>query len=156
MAEDNFEAVDPLAQVSKEGALVLFDEEPDILPQDTDEIPVAGLDGGLEDKNEDRRFDEADDVFETDPLDKTHDPVRLYLREMGSVKLLNREGEIGIARRIERGQRKVRRTLSRCPVVIQELVRLGAEVHSRNAGSAGRSADQRPRDGSGRRRRGDQ
>ena len=137
MAEDNFEAVDPLAQVSKEGALVLFDDEPDILPQDTDEIVVeAGLPGtgaafdGIDGKSDDRRFDESDDVFDTDPLDKTHDPVRLYLREMGSVKLLNREGEIGIARRIERGQKKVRRTLSRCPVVIQELIRLGGEIHS--------------------------
>lgn len=130
MAEDNFEAVDPLAQVSKDGALALFDDEPDLLPQDTDEVPVdnslliSGLDG-IEGKGED-----AEDVFDTDPLDKTHDPVRLYLREMGSVKLLNREGEIGIARRIERGQRKVRRTLSRCPVVIHELIRMGNDIQT--------------------------
>jgi RNA polymerase primary sigma factor len=131
VAEDNFEAVDPLAQVSKETGLALFDE-PDLLAHDTDEIPVDGalLDEKPEDKGEYRRFDESDDVFDVDPLDKTHDPVRLYLREMGSVKLLNREGEIGIARRIERGQKKVRRTLSRCPVVIQELVRLGEEVRA--------------------------
>src|ERR1700733_1045184 len=133
VAEDNFEAVDPLAQVSKEGALALFQEgpdldEPDVLPQETDEVSAdTAL---LEDKGEDRRFDEAEDVFDTDPLDKTHDPVRLYLREMGSVKLLNREGEIGIARRIERGQKKVRRTLSRCPVVIQELIRMGTEINT--------------------------
>jgi len=131
VAEDNFEAVDPLAQVSKEGALALFHDgtdldESDILPQDSDEVSSDIV--LLEDKNEDRRFDDTEDVFDTDPLDKTHDPVRLYLREMGSVKLLNREGEIGIARRIERGQKKVRRTLSRCPVVIQELIRLGAEI----------------------------
>ncbi len=131
MAEDNFEAVDPLAQVSKDGALALFDDEPDLLPQDTDEVSVdnnnlliSSLDGV------DGKGDEADDVFDTDPLDKTHDPVRLYLREMGSVKLLNREGEIGIARRIERGQRKVRRTLSRCPVVINELVRMGNDIQT--------------------------
>src|SRR5262249_20455607 len=122
--------VDPLAQVSKEGALALFDDEPDLIPQDTDEVPVdnplliSGLDGI------DGKVDEAEDVFETDPLDKTHDPVRLYLREMGSVKLLNREGEIGIARRIERGQRKVRRTLSRCPVVINELARMGNDIQT--------------------------
>jgi RNA polymerase primary sigma factor len=131
VAEDNFEAVDPLAQVSKEGALALLQDgpdldEPDILPQETDEVSVDTV--LLDDKNEDRRFDDAEDVFETDPLDKTHDPVRLYLREMGSVKLLNREGEIGIARRIESGQKKVRRTLSRCPVVIHELIRLGNEI----------------------------
>ncbi|HXE63570.1 MAG TPA: RNA polymerase sigma factor RpoD [Bryobacteraceae bacterium] len=130
MAEDNFEAVDPLAQVSKDGALALFDDEPDLLPQDTDEVAgdgnllIAGLDGV------DGKGDDADDVFDTDPLDKTHDPVRLYLREMGSVKLLNREGEIGIARRIERGQRKARRTLSRCPVVINELIRMGNDIQT--------------------------
>src|SRR5580704_765229 len=78
VAEDNFEAVDPLAQVSKEGALALFDDEPDILPQDTDDVAGAGLDGvgtgldtglepGIDDKSDDRRFDESDDVFETDP-----------------------------------------------------------------------------------------
>jgi RNA polymerase primary sigma factor len=128
VAEDNFEAVDPLAQVSKEGALALFDDEPDLLPQDSEEVSadghllISGFDGI------DIKGEEADDVFETDPLDKTHDPVRLYLREMGSVKLLNREGEIGIARRIERGQRKVRRTLSRCPVVIRELIRMGSDI----------------------------
>ena len=54
--------------------------------------------------------------------------MRLYLREMGSVPLLNRDGEIGIARRIERGQNKVRRILSRCPVVIQEMVQLGENL----------------------------
>lgn len=130
MSEDNFESVDPLAQVSKERTLAIFDEEPEILPQESDEAVLdAGLiDDKLDEKSDDRRFDESEDVFETDPFDKTHDPVRLYLREMGSVKLLNREGEIGIARRIERGQAKVRRTLSRCPVVIQELVHMGAEI----------------------------
>ena len=128
MAEDNFEAVDPLAQVSKEGALALFDDDLETLAQETDEVSA---DSPLQDdKQEDRRFDESEDVFETDPFDKTHDPVRLYLREMGSVPLLNREGEIEIARRIERGQIKVRRTLSRCPVVIQELVRIGAELQA--------------------------
>jgi RNA polymerase primary sigma factor len=135
VAEDNFEAVDPLAQVSKEGALALFDDEPDLLPQDTDDVSadssllISGFDG-VDGKGDDRRYDDSEDVFETDALDKTHDPVRLYLREMGSVKLLNREGEIGIARRIERGQHRVRRTLSRCPVVIQELIRMGSDIQT--------------------------
>jgi RNA polymerase primary sigma factor len=133
VAEDNFEAVDPLAQVSKAGALALFETDLDSLTQENEESPVeTGLpdDKQLDYKTEDRRFDESEDVFDADPLDKTHDPVRLYLREMGSVRLLNREGEIEIARRIERGQIKVRRTLSRCPVVIQELVRFGAELRA--------------------------
>ena len=56
--------------------------------------------------------------------------MRLYLREMGSVPLLDREGEIEIARRIERGQMKTRRTLSRCPIIVQAIVRLGDQVSS--------------------------
>ncbi len=80
---------------------------------------------------EERPEEKADDDFiEVESLDKTHDPVRLYLREMGSVPLLNRDGEIDIARRIERGQTKTRRILSRCPVIIQEMVRLGEDVRS--------------------------
>ena len=52
----------------------------------------------------------------------------MYLREMGVVPLLTREGEVSIAKRIERGQSNVRKALSRSPIVIQELVRLGKEV----------------------------
>ena len=60
--------------------------------------------------------------------DPTQDPVWMYLREMGIVPLLTREGEVSIAKRIERGQSNVRKALSRSPIVIQELVRLGKEV----------------------------
>jgi RNA polymerase primary sigma factor len=108
----------------------LFDSE--TIPQEVEELP---LDTPLviedrEEKSDDRRFEDADELIEIEPLDKTHDPVRLYLREMGSVPLLNREGEIGIARRIERGQNRTRRILSRCPVIIQEIVQMGEEVRS--------------------------
>ncbi len=132
VAEDKFEAVDALALVSREAGLGLYDDGHDILPQDADEVTESALavDGALDDKGADRQNDDGEDVLDVDPLDKTHDPVRLYLREMGSVKLLNREGEIGIARRIERGQKKVRRILSRCPVVIQELVHMGSEIQA--------------------------
>ena len=94
---------------------------------------------------EDRRLEEEadEDFIEIESLDKTHDPVRLYLREMGSVPLLNREGEIGIARRIERGQTKTRRILSRCPVIIQEMVRLGEDVRCGRCRGARHSAVQR-------------
>ena len=130
MAEDNFEAVDPLARVNRAQGLTLFDSE--TIPQEVEELP---LDGPLviedrEEKSEDRRFEDSDELIEIESLDKTHDPVRLYLREMGAVPLLNREGEIGIARRIERGQTRTRRVLSRCPAIIQEIVQLGEEVRS--------------------------
>jgi RNA polymerase primary sigma factor len=68
---------------------------------------------------------EAIAVEEEDLLGKTNDPVKLYLREMGSVSLLSREGEVQIAKRIERGQTKVAQVVLSCPVTIHEVVRLG-------------------------------
>ena len=56
-------------------------------------------------------------------LDKTNDPVRLYLREMGVVPLLTREGEVAIAKRIERGKIRMQKAISRSPVAITELLR---------------------------------
>ncbi len=64
-------------------------------------------------------------------LDKTNDPVRMYLREMGIVPLLTREGEVAIAKRIERGQLSVRKVLSRSPIVVHELARLGVAIEDR-------------------------
>jgi RNA polymerase primary sigma factor len=57
-----------------------------------------------------------------------NDPVRMYLREMGSVPLLNREGEIELSRRIERGQRMARKALTRSPLIIQEVLQLAEEL----------------------------
>src|SRR5438128_12555373 len=61
-------------------------------------------------------------------LEKTNDPVRMYLREMGTVPLLTREGEVEIAKRIERGQNRVLKALSRSPIVIRELLALGEDL----------------------------
>jgi RNA polymerase primary sigma factor len=70
----------------------------------------------------------VDEEFSLTPevLEKTSDPVRLYLREMGTVPLLTRQGEIEIARRFERGHLRVLKAISRSPVVIQELLSIGA------------------------------
>ena len=58
-------------------------------------------------------------------LEKTNDPVRLYLREMGVVPLLTREGEVAIAKRIERGQIKTQKAIARSPIAVAELIRVG-------------------------------
>jgi RNA polymerase primary sigma factor len=60
-------------------------------------------------------------------LEKTDDPVRIYLREMGIVPLLTREGEVDIAKRIERGQRSALKALSRSPLVIRQILLLGED-----------------------------
>jgi RNA polymerase primary sigma factor len=131
VAEDKFEAVDPFALVSKENSFVLFEDVIELIPQEVDGIPEASpADDRIDERPDDRRFEEPDELIEIESLDKTHDPVRLYLREMGSVPLLNREGEIGIARRIERGQTRARRILARCPPIIQATVNLGEDVRT--------------------------
>jgi RNA polymerase primary sigma factor len=61
-------------------------------------------------------------------LEKTNDPVRMYLREMGTVPLLTREGEVTIAKRIERGQLVVMRAITRSPIVIKELIAVGDDL----------------------------
>jgi RNA polymerase primary sigma factor len=61
-------------------------------------------------------------------LEKTNDPVRLYLREMGVVPLLTREGEVAIAKRIERGQIKTRKSIARSPIAVGELLKIGDEL----------------------------
>ena len=64
-------------------------------------------------------------------LDKTNDPVRMYLREMGTVPLLTREGEVEIARRIERGKLAVIKSISRTPLVAKKVITLGDQLHAR-------------------------
>jgi len=81
----------------------------------------------------DKKFEEAqEEEMELDlspgALDKTNDPVRLYLREMGVVPLLTREGEVAIAKRIERGKIRMQKAISRSPVAIAELLRIGDEL----------------------------
>jgi RNA polymerase primary sigma factor len=61
-------------------------------------------------------------------LEKTNDPVRMYLREMGTVPLLTREGEVAIAKRIERGQLLVLKTIARSPIILKELLTIGEDL----------------------------
>ena len=77
-------------------------------------------------------FDEAAKIDGLDltagALEKTNDPLRIYLREMGIVPLLTREGEVDIAKRIERGQRRALKALSRSPLVIRQILLLGEDL----------------------------
>ncbi|BDC47750.1 RNA polymerase sigma factor RpoD [Bryobacterales bacterium F-183] len=66
-----------------------------------------------------------------DAADKTNDPVRMYLREMGTVPLLTRDGEIALARRIERGGGSVSKALARCPLVMREVLAIREELVAR-------------------------
>src|SRR5580765_6965233 len=76
--------------------------------------------------------EESDEDLELDlsagALEKTNDTVRLYLREMGVVPLLTREGEVAIAKRIERGQIKTNKAISRSPIAVAALLKMGEEL----------------------------
>src|SRR6185312_16689792 len=72
--------------------------------------------------------EEVDTSIAPGVLDKSNDPVRLYLREMGTVPLLTRQGEIEIAKRFERGHFRALKAISRSPLAIQEVIALGAEL----------------------------
>jgi len=82
-------------------------------------------------KKVDKEVEEGSEV-ELDPtggaLEKTNDPVRIYLREMGAVPLLTREGEVDIAKRIERGQLRMLKALSRSPIVIRQVLTIGKDL----------------------------
>lgn len=103
-------------------------------------IPVADSDERLLEQAAAVAIDEeeaTDEDVELDlsagALEKTNDPVRLYLREMGVVPLLTREGEVAIAKRIERGQLKTQKAISRSPIAVKELLRVGDELETGSA-----------------------
>jgi RNA polymerase primary sigma factor len=129
--------------MGKERGFVLYDEVNELLPDDMTTGPelddlLAELDGsGVEILEEakldfEKKPEESDEFVDLelaqDFSDKTNDPVRMYLREMGTVPLLTREGEIDLARRIERGQNAVKKALSRSPLVIREILDIGEEL----------------------------
>jgi RNA polymerase primary sigma factor len=128
--------------MGKEKGYVLYDEVSEVLPGDLPggselEDVLAGLDvAGIEileePKDFEKKLEETEELIDLElPAgvgEKINDPVRLYLREMGTVPLLTREGEVEIARRIERGQNTVLKSLSRAPLVIQEIVAMGEEM----------------------------
>ncbi len=90
----------------------------------------------LDEDAEEEEAAEEDDIdldLSAGALDKSNDPVRLYLREMGIVPLLNREGEVVIAKRIERGQIKTHKAISRSPIAIERLLKIGDDLAARKA-----------------------
>ncbi|HEY1500815.1 MAG TPA: RNA polymerase sigma factor RpoD [Acidobacteriaceae bacterium] len=146
--EDKYDAdIQKLIDAGKEKGYLTYNEVNDLLPGDMnspddldDLITTIGtqgidiLEGGPKiagTERDDFEPEEGEDVeLDLTPgtLEKTNDPVRMYLREMGTVPLLTREGEVEIARRIERGQLRVMKAISRSPVVIREIVALGEDL----------------------------
>jgi RNA polymerase primary sigma factor len=157
--EERYEQVRQLINMGKERGYVLYDEVNDILPVEvhsSDEIDDLlstfernGIDiyenastakaaGAVAEVGEGADAEAKEELpaeqIELDltprTLEKTNDPVRMYLREMSTVPLLTREGEVAIAKRLERGQRLVLKTISRSPIVLKEMLAIGAELRN--------------------------
>ena len=111
---------DLLTTIGTQGIDVL-ESNPKYTPEKTG---GSGFDDGEGAANE----DDVELDLTPGQLEKTNDPVRMYLREMGTVPLLTREGEVEIAKRIERGQMRVMKAISRSPIVIREVVALGEDL----------------------------
>jgi RNA polymerase primary sigma factor len=150
MAKKNLDEVKQLIDLGKEKGFLTFDEVNDILPPDiaTEQIDdVMGMFGDMDieivdsaqkvkipkmkiDLEEDEESEgEAEEVeFEAGTIGRTSDPVRMYLREMGSVSLLTREGEVEIAKRIEDGERDVASVILNTPITVKEVLLLGDKL----------------------------
>ena len=150
--EDKFEEVRQLIIIGKEKGYLLYDEVNDVLPaeltsnpEDLDELFTVFGNAGIDLVDTEKGYRERDtmergegpagpteDGMELDltpgALDKTNDPVRMYLREMGTVPLLTREGEVAIAKRIERGKLSVIKSISRMPAIIKAVIRMGDQL----------------------------
>src|SRR5438477_2286449 len=146
--EERYDEVRQLIQVGKEKGYLLFDEVNEMLPaeitsaEDLDDLFNAFGTAGIEVVDSDKAYrgekdfdrDGSEDGPELDltpgALDKTNDPVRMYLREMGTVPLLTREGEVAIAKRIERGKLAVIKSISRTPTIAKRILVIGDQLRA--------------------------
>ncbi len=148
MAKKSLDEVKHLIDLGKEKGFLTYDEVNDLLPPDivsSDQIDdVMSMFGELDievvdsaqkvkipkvkldlEEEEEGEGEQEEVEFEPGVLGRTSDPVRMYLREMGSVSLLTREGEVEIAKRIEEGDRDVARVIYNTPITVKEVIALG-------------------------------
>ncbi|MBS1132705.1 MAG: polymerase, sigma 70 subunit, RpoD, partial [Proteobacteria bacterium] len=119
------ESIEAIISTFSEMSIQVFDEAPaaeDLLMSDT--AAVAADDEEVEAQAE-QALSTVDSEF-----GRTTDPVRMYMREMGSVELLTREGEIEIAKRIEEGLKHMIQAIAACPTTISDILELAAKVES--------------------------
>jgi RNA polymerase primary sigma factor len=144
------EEVQQLIDMGKEKGYLTYDEVNDILPESmvsSDQLDdVMSMFGEMDievvdseqkvslRKNQDSEEEsgeeesEEETEFEAGVLGRTSDPVRMYLREMGQVSLLTREGEVEIAKRIEDGEAQVTRVIMKTPIAFKEIIALGEKL----------------------------
>ena len=149
--EEKYDEVRQLIAIGKEKGYLSYDEVNDLLPAEVtssdelDDLFTTFGNAGIEiveseqkyreDKTRDPRSGGAEEPsLDLTPgtLDKTNDPVRMYLREMGTVPLLTREGEVEIAKRIEQGKLAAIKSISRTPTVAKGIIFMGEQLKSRS------------------------
>src|ERR1700751_1587620 len=148
--EEKYDEVRQLINIGKEKGYLLYDEVNELLPSEitsSEELDdlfntfgsagIGVIESAQNYMREQKAIDrtaEGSEELELDltpgALDKTNDPVRMYLREMGTVPLLTREGEVEIARRIERGKLAVIKSISRTPLVAKKILITGAQLRA--------------------------
>ena len=145
--EAKYDEIRQLIALGKEKGFLLYEEVNDMLPaeltssEELDDLFSVLGNAGIEVVDSERKYrdekllelrSEVSEEVELDltpgTIDKTNDPVRMYLREMGTVPLLTREGEVAIAKRIERGRRSVLKTISRTATAAQVIIALGGQL----------------------------
>ncbi|MGH9491902.1 MAG: sigma-70 family RNA polymerase sigma factor, partial [Terriglobales bacterium] len=148
--DDKYDDIKKLIDAGKEKGYLTYEQVNDLIPADVhspedldDLLTTIGTQGidvlegqpKLPSATLEKKFEgevEAGEDVELDltpgALEKTNDPVRMYLREMGTVPLLTREGEVDIAKRIERGQMRVLKAVSRSPIIIREILAIGEDL----------------------------
>ena len=170
----SMEEVQQLIDLGKEKGFLTYDEVNDLLPADMvssdqlddvmsmfGEMDIEVVDseqkiairkerggGGLEDDLEGEEEEEEEADFEAGVLGRTSDPVRMYLREMGQVSLLTREGEVEIAKRIEEGEALVISVIMKTPIAFKEIISLGERLEKGQMGVAEITKDYEEEEGS--------
>ena len=149
--EEKYDEVRQLIAIGKEKGHLSYDEVNELLPaeitssDELDDLFTTFGNAGIEvveseqkyreDKTRDQRSEGAEEPsLDLTPgtLDKTNDPVRMYLREMGTVPLLTREGEVEIAKRIEQGKLAAVKSIWRSPTVAKGIIFIGEQLKCRS------------------------
>jgi RNA polymerase primary sigma factor len=107
---------------------ILSDEEIEVVGSETVKVAARRAAESDQEKRVVPVPEETDDDFNDSYASKSNDPVRMYLRKMGTVSLLTREGEVEIAKRIEEGETKVLDSILKSPIAVQEILKLGDKV----------------------------
>ena len=159
MIEEKYDQVRQLIAIGKQRGYLLYAEVNDILPpemhssEEIDEMlstleryginiyegatsaeaardAAEATDFGAVEPKEDLPTENSELDLTPGTLEKTNDPVRSYLREMGTVPLLTRESEVVLAKRFERGHLLVLKTITRAPLILKELLQVGEALRN--------------------------